>query len=56
MFSSMGEGIFACEGCGTTYAEYVNGCVVCWDDNLTTGENRVKFQHRGVKLIVPEIV
>ena len=23
-----GDGIFECEGCGKTYPEYVNGCVV----------------------------
>lgn len=43
MFKSMVEGIWQCEGCGQTYAEYVNGCPK-HDD----GE-------RGVVLVVPEV-
>ncbi len=23
--------MWSCEGCGTIYAEYVNGCPKCWD-------------------------
>lgn len=48
------EGIYQCEGCGTMYPEYVNGCVVCWDDELTSDENRAKYPHRSVRLVVPE--
>ena len=46
------EGIYACEGCGKTYPEYVNGCIVCWDDDLSPEANREKYPHRGVRLIV----
>jgi hypothetical protein len=48
------EGIYACEGCGKTYPEYVNGCIACWDDDLTPEQNRRKYPRRGVKLVVPE--
>ena len=26
-----------CEACGTVYAEYVNGCPICWDRGLRVG-------------------
>lgn len=55
MFASMTEGIFECEGCHRTFAEYVNGCPHCWDDDLTSEENRVKYPRRAVRLIVEEI-
>lgn len=48
------DGIYACEGCGRTYAEYINGCLDCWDDSLTTDENRRRFPRRGVRLVVPD--
>lgn len=55
MFASMLDGIFACEGCGQTYAEYVNGCVSCWDDDLTIEQNQVRYPRRRVILVVPEM-
>lgn len=48
------EGIYVCEGCGQTYPEYVNGCVKCWDDDLTSEENRMKYPRRSVRLLVSE--
>jgi hypothetical protein len=48
------EGIYACEGCGQTYAEYFNGCVHCWDDDLTIEQNRRKYPKRKVRLVIPE--
>ena len=49
------EGIWACEGCGRTYREYFNGCVACWDDDLTGDENRLRYPHRKVVLVLEEI-
>lgn len=40
-----------CEGCDAYYAEYCNGCVHCWDYNLSEEENRIKFPNRGVRLV-----
>ena len=37
-----------CEGCGTVYAEYVNGCPRCWDDTLSREENLRKYPNRKV--------
>lgn len=48
------EGIYACQGCGRTYNEYVNGCLSCWDDNLSIEENRRRFPLRSVRLEVPD--
>jgi predicted ATP-dependent serine protease len=44
----MNERIYACQGCGRTYAEYVNGCVACWDDELSIEANRAKYPRRKV--------
>jgi hypothetical protein len=55
MFASMVEGIFACEGCGQTYPEYVNGCVKCWDDEASISENLRRYPRRRVVLVVPTI-
>ena len=49
------EGIYQCEGCGKTYPEYINGCIACWDDALTTEANQLRFPKRSVRLIVPEV-
>ena len=38
------EGIYACNGCGRTYAEYINGCV---EDHAAP---------RSVRLAIPEVV
>ena len=48
------EGIYACDGCERTYGEYINGCIYCWDDDLSVEENRRRFPRRKVRLIVPE--
>ncbi len=48
------EGIYQCEGCARTYPEYVNGCVDCWDDDLTGEQNRAKYPHRSVRLVLAE--
>lgn len=37
-----------CEGCGTVYAEYINGCPRCWDDTLSREENLLKYPNRKV--------
>ena len=37
-----------CEGCKTRFAEYVNGCPRCWDDNLSSEKNRKKYPNRKV--------
>lgn len=47
------EGIYACEGCGHTYPEYVNGCDYCWDEELDAEANRRKYPRRSVRLVVP---
>jgi hypothetical protein len=39
---------YVCRGCFRAYAEYVNGCVWCWDDGLTIDENRAKYPDRKV--------
>lgn len=41
--------VFACKGCGARYAEYVNGCVHCWDYNLSREENLKKDTERSVR-------
>jgi len=48
------EGIYQCQGCGRTYPEYVNGCISCWDDDLTIEENQREYPRRAVVLIVEE--
>jgi hypothetical protein len=48
------EGIWACEGCGQAYAEYINGCPRCWNYDLSREENLRRFPRRSVRLIVPE--
>jgi hypothetical protein len=49
------EGIYQCQGCRRTYPEYVNGCVDCWDDNLSTEDNRRLYPNRKVVLVVPAL-
>lgn len=49
------DGIYACNGCGRTYGEYVNGCDTCWDDDLSIEENRRRFPRRKVCLVIPEV-
>jgi hypothetical protein len=48
------EGIYQCNGCGRLYPEYINGCVVCWDDDLSPEENRRKYPNRKVVLVIPD--
>jgi hypothetical protein len=48
------EGIYACEGCGRTLAEYINGCPHCWDDDLTITENQAKYPRRSVRLVAAD--
>lgn len=44
-----------CEGCNRRYAEYVNGCVQCWCDELPREDNLKIFPNRSVKLSPREI-
>lgn len=37
-----------CERCRKKYAEYVNGCVICWNDDLPVAVNRSLYEGRKV--------
>lgn len=44
-----------CGGCKRKYAEYVNGCVFCWRDDLSREENQKLFPNRSVWPVAREI-